>query len=881
MNRLTQLLLRCLHYARRDRFDRELEEEMRFHLEMKAEEYVAAGMAPEEARRAARRQFGNETRLREMSRETWGFDMLETLLQDVRYGARVLAKHKGFTLVAVLTLALGIGANTAIFSVVNAVLLRPLPFDSPEQLVRVFGTRAHRNNFSRPHSYLNFSDLRAQNQSFEAMAAYTGTTSALSGTNAPEQITGVTASGDIFLVLRTKPLMGRLLAPEDEKPGGPLVAVISHGLWQRRFGGDPQIVGRLIKLDGRDREIIGVTPADFRFEFVTGATDFWTPIDPRASEYQQRGAIFLEAIGRLKPGVSVEQASADLGVVSTRLEQQYQDSNAGLGVRLASAQEELVGNLRPTLLVLLGAVGFVLLIACANVANLTLARAAGRHREIAVRAALGAGRVRIVRQLLTESLLLALAGGGLGLLFALWGVKLLSAFVPENVPRFGETSTDLPVLAFTLGASLLTGLLFGIAPALQSSKLDLNEALKDGGRTGTEGRGRKRVRSVLIVSEVALSLVLLVGAGLLIKSFVKLSNTDPGFDPANTLTASVSLAAVRYDTDEKIADFYRRLVERVRALPGAGSVGAVTPLPLSGNNFAFSFMVVGQPPLPPGQGQSASARGVTPDYFRAQGIPLRAGRVFTDEDKAGAPGAIIVNEAFARRYLDGVEPLGQRMRLGINDIEGEIVGVVGDIRGSSLATPGAPEYYIPQAAVSFGDMTLVVRTTTSDPASLTAALRQAVAEMDRDQPLYDVRTMDSLVARSVARQRFSMTLIGVFAVLAMLLAAVGIFSVMSSLVAQRAHEIGIRLALGAQPRDILSMVVRHGMTLTLAGVALGLLASFGLTRLMAGLLYEVSAKDPTVYFGIAGLLAAVAFAACYVPARRATKVNPLIALRYE
>ena len=803
------------------------------------------------------------------------------LLQDIRYGARVLAKHKSFTAVAVLTLALGVGANTAIFSVVNAVLLRPLPFEQPEQLVRVFGTSASRNDFSRPHSYLNFSDLRAQNQTLGALAAYTGSTAALSGVDASKQITGVVASGDIFRVLLTKPLMGRLLAPEDEQPGGAPVVVISHGLWQRSFGGDPQIVGRVIKLDGRDRQVVGVTPADFRFEFVTGATDFWLPIDPQASGYQQRGAIFLEAISRLKPGVSVEQANADLSVVAARLEQQYQDSNTGVGVRLAPAQGELVGDLRPTLLVLLGAVGFVLLIACANVANLTLARAAGRHPELAVRAALGAGRGRIVRQLLTESLLLAVAGGLLGLLFALGGVKLLSAFVPENVPRFGETSTDLTVLSFTLGASLLTGLLLGIAPALQSSRLDLNEALKEGGRTGVDGgRGRKRVRSALVISEVALSLILLVGAGLLIKSFMKLSNTDPGFNPDHTLTGSISLVTVRYDTEEKIVDFYRHLVERVRALPGVRSVGAVTPLPLSDNNTSFSFAIVGQPPPPPGQRLSASTRVVTPDYFAAQGIPLRQGRVFNDQDKAGGPGVVIVNEAFAHRYLPGEEPLGKRLRLGINRTEGEIVGVVGDIRGASLAQPGAPEYYIPETAVAFGDMTLVLRTA-NDPASLAAALRQTVAEIDKDQPLYDVRTMDTLIARSVARQRFSMILVGVFAVLAVLLAATGIFSVMSSLVAQRTHEIGVRLALGAQPRDILSMVVRHGMTLTLVGIALGLAASFALTSLMSSLLYEVSAKDPVIYGSISALLTAVAFAACYFPARRATKVSPLIALKYE
>jgi putative ABC transport system permease protein len=808
-------------------------------------------------------------------------NIMGTIWQDIRYGGRVLLKTPLFTAVALLVIALGVGANTAIFSVVNAVLLRPLHFESPEQLVRVFGTNPQRNSFSRPYSYLNFSDLRSQNGSLEGLAAFSGTSAALSGTDAPEQITGVLASGDIFRVLKTKPMLGRLLAPEDEKAGGAPVAVISHGLWQRRFGSDPNVVGRQIKLDGKEREIVGVTPADFRFEFVTDAADFWTPINPQADGFQSRGAIFLELIGRLKPGVSIEQAQADMQGVMGRLQQAYPNPNAGIGIRLSGAREELVGDLRPTLLVLLGAVGFVLLIACANVANLLLARAAGRGREIAVRVALGASRARIVRQLLTESLLLACAGGLLGLLLAVWGVDLLSSFIPQDVPRFDQTNLDLPVLGFTLGASLLTGILFGLAPAVHSARLDMNDSLKEGGRGATEGRGRNRVHSLLVVTEVALSLVLLIGAGLLVRSFIKLRNTDPGFDPRNTLTASLSLAPVRYAKDEQVNQFYDQLIERVRALPGVEAVGAVAPLPLSGNGMSYSFIITDRPEPPPGQGLSASARFVTPGYFRAMGIPLRRGRLFTEQDRADAPAVLVVNDAFARRYFSGEEVLGKRLRLGFGRLEGEIVGVVGDVRGNSLSTPGIPEYYIPQSHAASGDMSLVVRTSTTDPAALTPAVRDVVRQMDKDQPLYEVRTMGALVSRSMARQRFSTTLIGVFAALALALAAVGIFSVMSYSVAQRRHEIGIRMALGAQSRDILRMVLGRGMTLTLVGVGLGLAASYGLTRLMSSLLFGVSATDPLTFGGVAVLLASVALLACYAPARRATKVDPMVALRHE
>jgi putative ABC transport system permease protein len=822
-----------------------------------------------------------------------------TFWQDVRYGARMLWKRPGFTAVGVLALALGVGANTAIFSVVNGVLLKPLPFPGAERVVSVTTGNVERGTRGHPAAYPDFVDWQAQTSSFEAMAAYSGASAALTGDGGPpEQIGGLATTPDMFKAVGVAPARGSVFTAEEAQrvsragEGGEgedgqraaQVVVISHGLWQRRFGSDPGVVGRSVMLDNAPATILGVMPEGFRFPLDFDAVDFWVPLDTENPYMKHRGASFLGVVARLREGVTTEQAQADISAVAARMRETYPDSNRTRGAFVASMHETLVGDVRPALLVLLTAVGFVLLIACANVANLTLARATSRSREFAVRTALGAGRWRIVRQLLTESLLLALAGGAAGLLLTLWGTDLLVAAVPQDIPRMGAVETDLTVLAFTLGVSVLTGLLFGLAPAIQASRADLSEALKEGGRAGTDGAGRGRLRSALVVSEVALSLVLLAGAGLLIKSFWHLREVNPGFNPEGVLTASMILSDNKYETDEQQGQFIDRALERLRAVPGVESVGLISPLPMTGDNINTNFTIDNRSFEQTENVHRGERKIISPDLLRALGVPVLRGRSFTERDAAGAPTVFIVNETLARRFFPGQEAVGRV--LSARDLggikTGEIVGVVADVKIERVSEEPTPAYYMSSLQKSNAEVSVVARARPGlDPASLAPGLRAAVQEVDPDQPLGDVRTMKTLLADSMARERFSMTLLAVFAGVALVLAAVGIFGVMSYAVTQRTHEIGIRMALGAQGRDVLRLILRRGMALTLAGVCLGVAAALALTRLMGTMLYGVSASDPATFAGVTALLVAVALAACLIPARRATKVDPMEALRYE
>jgi putative ABC transport system permease protein len=802
------------------------------------------------------------------------------MFQDLRFGVRMLLKKPGFTLVAVFTLALGIGANTAIFSVVNAVLLRPLPYEHSERLVKVLSVNTQTGSRDGSLSFPNYVDFRAQNSLFEALAAYQENTAALTGDGAPERITGLASSPDLFKVLGAQAAIGRALIAEDERVN-PAVVVLSYDFWQRRFGADDNIVGKSIILNGKQKTIVGVMPADFRFPFVNSSLEYFAPLNPKGGMESQRGASTFRVIGRLKPGITLAQAEAEMQAIAAHLEQQYPNENGGQSAALVSAHEDLVGDLRLTLLVLLGAVGFVLLIACANVANLQLARASGRGREMAIREALGASRWRVVRQLLTESLLLAFLGGALGLGLAVWILDLISAFVPADLPRMREFNLDAKVLTFTFITSVLTSLIFGLAPALHAAKVNVNEGLKEGGRGASEGRARHRLRNLLIVAEVALSLVLLAGAGLLIRSFILLRATNPGFNAQPVLTGSITLPSAAYPEDEQQARFYQQVVERAEQLPGVEAAGAILPLPYSENALNISFTIEGQPKPAPGTEPVGGARIITPDYPRAMGIPLISGRFFTEHDTANAPKVILINQTLQRRYFPDEDPVGKRLHLGLNSIDGEIVGVIGDVRDRHLDQEADPEYYVPYQQVPVNTMSLVVRTQAGEPMNLAPSLRAVVAESDKELPLYRVRPMANLVANSIARQRFSLTLLATFAGLALALAGAGIYAVMSFLVAQRSHEIGIRMALGASRRAVFKLIIGQGMGVVAVGLLIGLCGALALTRWIEMLLFEVRATDPLTYIVIASLLAGVALLACFIPARRATKTDPMIALRYE
>lgn len=803
---------------------------------------------------------------------------MENLLQDIRYGIRMLAKRPGFTSVAIIALALGIGANTAVFSVINAILLRPLPFKDPERLVWVWGASINTGQGQRSVSPPDFLDFREQVESFESFSAMQNWSASLTGGGEPERITSARVSAGFFETLGVAPAYGRTFTLDEERSGNDQVVIIGHGLWQRRFASNPSIIGESVMLNDKSYTIVGVMPADFKFP---RDVELWAPITFHIPQTSVRRFHFLRPIARLKDGVSVEQAHAEMTSIARQLEQAYPDSNTDYGTRLVVLPEQIVGDMRPTLLMLLAAVAFVLLIACANVANLLLARAATRQKEIALRSALGASRFRVIRQLLTESVLLSIIGGALGLLIAYWGIEALVSLSPANIPRVKEVSIDGRVLGFTLFASVVTGIIFGLVPALQASHTNLSETLKEGGRSAGGG-GRHRVRALLVVSEVALALVLLIGAGLMLRSFSRLSQVDPGFKPDNVLATQFSLTQAKYPKEEQRLTFLRQLVERVGSLAGVQAVGLVSELPMSGQNNDTRFKIEGRPKPPDSEGWNyANFRGASPDYFRALGIPLVKGRYFEEQDRPGATNAIIISESFARDFFADEEPIGQHLTIDMGEpVTGQIVGVVGTIRHQGIMANPWREMYLSYFQLPGSGGNLVVKAA-ADPAKLTAAIKNEVQSLDKDLPLYNTRTMEQLVSDSVAQPRFRTLLLGIFALVALVLAAVGIYGVMSYYVTQRTHEIGVRMALGAQASDVLKLVVKQGMWLALAGVGAGLIIAFFLTRVISSLLFGIGPTDPATFAAIALLLIAVALLASYIPARRATKVDPMIALRYE
>ncbi|HEU0175930.1 MAG TPA: ABC transporter permease [Blastocatellia bacterium] len=827
---------------------------------------------------------------------------MQTLWQDLRYGARMLVKNPGFTLIAALTLSLGIGANTAIFSVVNSVLLRPLPYEEPDQLTLLTEYGAHFGEMSI--SYPNFTDWRAQNRVFEKIGVYNRENYTLTGSGEPERLRVAQMSADVFAALRVKAALGRVYTNDEDKPGASPVVVLSHGLWQRRFGADASVIGRSITLNDRGYTVIGVMPRGFLFPT---RVEMWTPVGPLSDQetWKQRGNHpGLSALARLKPGVTLEQARADMKNITAALEKEYPGSNTGASATIIPLLENYVSDIRQSLYVLFGAVGFVLLIACANVASLTLARASSRQREMAVRAALGAGRWRIVRQLLTESGLLALAGGGLGLLLAQWGVTAILAISPEGaIPRVAEIGLDRSVLLFTAAVSILTGIVFGLAPAMQSSHADVQEALKETGR-GATGR-RRWLRSGMVMAEIALTLVLLVGAGLMIRSFFRLQQVNPGFATENTLSFAISLPERNYpDTElDKRINFFNQVKEKIAALPGAQSVGLSSGLPLGSNGWQTSFTVAGRPDPPLSQTPSMEACVADVGYFETMRIPLLRGRWFDDRDnrahlrpedlKGKSPlqqflaglRSIVIDEEFARRYWPNENPIGKQVRLGRSDdplsTALTVVGVVGRVKMEGLRNNSdRVQGYFPFRQFPFSGMIFTVRTTLV-PEQLIASVRRQAQDVDPNQPIYSVRTLEQIRAESIAPERLNLTLLGVFAAVALVLALVGIYGVISWSVTQQTREIGVRMALGAQAGAVLRLVVGRGMKLVGAGIGLGLLGALLLARLMTSLLFGVSAADPITFGFVTLLLAGVALLACLVPARRATKVDPMVVLRSE
>ncbi len=876
----------------------EIVEELSQHLEEEYERALSFGASEDEARKQVLEQLnapdllGRELKHVErrisQSPVTLGteerINIFADLWQDLRYALRTLTKNPAFTSIAIVAIALGIGANTVIFSAVNAVLLRPLPFKNPEQLVMVWENATHLGFPNNTPAPPNFLDWQKQNTVFTGMAAMAERSFNLTGVGEPERLDGRRVSANLFDLLGVPALLGRTFVPEDDRPGSHVV-LVSYSLWQRRFGSDPSVIGRVVTLNGESYTVIGVMPRSVHLPGYGNWKDkVWVPIAFTNEETTQRGNHFLDVIARIKPGITLKQAQAEMETIAARLAKEYPPHNTRIGATVTPLHEEVVGDIKPALLILLGAVGFVLLIACANVANLLLARAAVREKEIALRLALGASRSRLTRQFLTESVLLALLGGGFGLLLALAGIRVLKTFIPATISQTQTISIDGKVLVFTALLALLTGIVFGLAPAMHASHSNLNDSLKEGGRDSAVGKKGNRLRDLLVVGEVAVSFILLIGAGLLINSFLHLRNLDPGFRADHLLTMKVDLSELRYPDGERRSVFFDEVLRRIRALPGVQSVAVAGNLPFTYNGDSMSIAVEGIPDPPPGQWPDVIYRAIGPGYFSTMGIPMIRGRDFTDQDKADSKNVVVISEKTAQHYWPGEDPIGKRLNPGATTSAvpwREVIGVVKDVRQNDfIAQPKMQMYFAYRQLKDLAANALIVRTSV-EPMSLATSIRDAIWAMDKDQPVANVDTMDHIVSEAIARQRFSMLLLGIFAALALVLAAVGIYGVMSYSVAQRTHEIGIRMALGARRADVLKMTVNQGLKLVSIGMMLGLAAAFLLTRVLASLLFGISATDPVTFLGISLVLLVVAILASYLPALRATKVDPIIALRAQ
>jgi len=873
--------------------DGEMDDEMRFHVESRAHDLLRSGLSREDAYRRARIEFGSIASYQEKARETRRVTWLEDFAQDLRYGWRVLRKNPGFAAVGVLTMALGIGANTAIFSVVYAVVLKPLPYVNSGQLFNVFEAQPQEGVTGTGWSYLNFAELREQNSVFSEMAGVQKHQLTLTGRGEPSVVHTSVVTPELFSLFGEKPLAGRVFFSEDGKRGAPPVVILSENLWRDAFGADANVIGSSVNLDKRSFTVIGIMPAAFRFPFLTKSEQLWIPLvqDPLFGSWMdRRGGHWLQVTGRLKPGVSLMQAQAELDAMSARLAKEYPAENDGWGIRMVPLQQMIVGNVKSALLVLLGAVGLVLLIACANIANLLLTRATSRAREIALRTTLGAGRARIVRQLLSETAVLGLFGGVAGIALAYWGVQALSSLLPPSLPQVNTIRVDNVVLGFALLLSATASVAFGLVPALFAANSNLQASLREGGGRSGESGNRRRARSFLAAVEIALATVLLVSAGLLMRSFSKLTSVSPGFDAQHIVKADISLPQFQYSKPQQWIAFSDELLARIQAQPGLNDSAIAVPRPIADGQINLAFDIEGNPPLSAGTSRTADYVSVSRHYFRVMKIPLLSGRLFDGRDILSAPRVTVISKTMAALYFPNQDPLGKQLTFGFPLDSGaarwlpfghrEIVGVVDDVRDVALGQAPGPMMYVPYAQAPFWGANVVVKSALS-ASSVAAAIRQEVQKMDKDLPVTDVETMPNIMETSLAQPKFRTFLLGLFAAMALALAAIGILGVISYSVSQRTKEFGIRMALGAQSENVLKQVLKEGARLAAAGLALGLGGSLVATRLIATLLFGVKPADPLTFAAVAAILTSVTLAASYIPARRATRVDPMVALRYE